>query len=65
MKNSELRVNRNRVISAYEVYYRRDGEKRSVLANSKKQANRIRDNIINNKRKFLGVRPVRLVEVIN
>ena len=55
--------NRNqRVISAFEVYFRRDGEKRAVLKNSLNEVNTFRTQLDLNKRKFLGYRPVKLVE---
>jgi hypothetical protein len=56
--------NRNqRIIDAFEVYFRRDGEKRSVLKNSLNEVNTFRAQLDFNKRKFLGYRQVKLVEV--
>lgn len=48
---------------AYVVYFRRNGVKREVLANSRVEANRIRRHLKKNRRKFLGMRPVVLAEI--
>jgi hypothetical protein len=53
----------SRVYNAYEVNYRRDGERRNVLVNSRNEAVQLRDDLVRNKRKFLGFRPVQLVEL--
>ena len=59
-----IRVKTNpRQIKAWEVYFRRDGEKRSVLVNSRQEARQERDRIVASRRKFLGLREVTLVEV--
>lgn len=55
--------NPSRVLNVYEVYYRRNGEKRSVIRNNRAEAERFRNKLRLNKRKFLGMRPVKLVEV--
>lgn len=54
----------NRVINAYELYYRRNGEKRSVLLNSKREVNRFKRLLKRNRRKYLGSRQLELVEVL-
>jgi hypothetical protein len=53
----------NRVINAHEVYYRKNGKKLSKLLNSVREVNAFKRNLARNKRKFLGNRPVQLVEV--
>jgi hypothetical protein len=53
----------NRVIDAYELYYRRNGEKRSVLCNTYQEVLNRRLQLKKNKRKFLGYRKVTLGEV--
>ena len=56
MKNNTLNY------SAYVLYTNRDGKKVPILCNSKREANRRRRQLKRNKRKFLGVRSVTLVE---
>jgi hypothetical protein len=55
--------NNNRTINAYEVYYRKNGEKRSKLLNNVREVNAFRRSLTRNKRKFLGSRELQLVEV--
>lgn len=52
-----------RIINAYEVYYRRDGRKQSRLFTSERQAQLFRSELKKNNRKFLGARPLQLAEV--
>ena len=49
--------------NVYEVYYRLRGEKVSRIANTRIEANRLRDKILSEKRKFLGLRKLTLQEV--
>lgn len=56
---------KTRVINAFEVYFRRDGEKRAVLKNNLKEVQEFKSNLAANRRKFLGYRPVKLAEVFN
>ena len=53
-----------RVINAFEVYFKRDGEKRSVLKNNINEVREFKANLFYNKRKFLGYRQVKLVEAV-
>lgn len=46
------------VLNAYEVSYRRDGEDRTKIVGSLRQANLYRRQLIRNKRKFIGIKPV-------
>jgi hypothetical protein len=55
----------NRIIEAYELYYRKNGQKREVLLNTPAEVSRFKAKLKRNKRKYLGNRPVRLVEVID
>lgn len=48
-------------MSAYVVYFRRDGEKKAVLKNSLKEVNDFKDDLYFHKRKFLGYRPVKVM----
>ena len=57
-------TSKTRVINAFEVYFRRDGEKKAVLRTSLTEVNRLRLDLKFNKRKFLGYRPVKLVELV-
>ncbi len=54
-----------RTINAFEVYFRRDGEKRSVLRSTKEEVNRYIEQLKCNRRKYLGHREVELMEVSN
>jgi hypothetical protein len=55
--------NSNRVINAYEAYFRKNGEKRSILLNSKREVTEFERQLQRNHRKYLGSREVRLVEL--
>lgn len=55
----------NRVIEAYELYFRKNGEKRNVILNSHNEVNNFKSKLKRNKRKYLGSRKIRLVEVID
>ena len=55
----------NRVYNVFEVFYRRDGKKRSVFCMNRDGANKMRSNLVANRRKFLGMREVTLVEMPN
>lgn len=55
----------NRVIEAYELYYRKDGQKYSVLLNNKTQVKRFKERLKVQRRKYLGSRPLKLVEVLD
>lgn len=52
-----------RVIPAWEVYFSRGGEKVSRLANSRKEALAIKRSVKDQRRKFLGMRAINLVEL--
>lgn len=52
-----------RIIDGYEVYFGRRGKKRSAIFDSEANAISFRNRLRMNKRKFLGMRPVRLAEV--
>lgn len=54
----------SRVIEAYELYFRKNGEKRNVILNSHNEVNSFKSKLKRNKRKYLGSRKVRLVEVL-
>ena len=54
----------SRVIDAYELYFRKNGEKRNVLLNSHAEVNSFKSKLRRNKRKYLGSRKVRLVEIL-
>jgi len=56
-------MNNKRVISAFEGYYRRNGVKMSKILNNEKEVSVWRLRLKKNRRKFLGVRPVKLIEV--
>ncbi len=49
--------------NVYELYFRRDGKKQAVICNSIREVGRRRRTLAKNRRKFLGYRPVKLVEV--
>jgi hypothetical protein len=57
-------VNANRVISAYEVFFKKNGVKRSRLLNTPREVAAYRRQLRDNKRKFLGSRQVNLVELV-
>lgn len=55
--------NKNTVVTGYVVYFRRDGEKRSALRSTAREVGQLKRSLQRNKRKYLGHRPVTMVEV--
>lgn len=47
----------------FEVFYRKNGIKRSAVLNNVREVNQIRRSLKRNKRKFLGVRELTLAEI--
>ncbi len=58
-------MSRENKYNVYELYFRRDGQKRSVLCNTIREVGRRRRALKKSRRKFLGYRSVKLVEVNN
>lgn len=51
-----------RVYNVYELFFRKNGEKLSMICNSKRELQKRKGDLLRNKRKYLGSRPVKLVE---
>jgi hypothetical protein len=51
-----------RTYNVFELFFRKNGEKRSILCNSRNEVSRRRSVLRRNKRKFLGVRELSLIE---
>lgn len=62
---NQPRVNASNVREVFELYYKKDGQRKSVILNSKPEVNRKRESLRRAKRKFLGYRLVRLVELVD
>jgi hypothetical protein len=55
--------NNNRTYTVYQVFYRKNGEKRFRFLNTKPEVTNFRNKLKQQNRKFLGYRPITLTEV--
>jgi hypothetical protein len=52
--------NTKETIDAYIVYFKKNGKKLPFLTNSKRRADKFKANLLENKRKYLGRRSVKV-----